>query len=74
LDAGHVYKAIDALPVTAHPMTQFTTGVMALQVSLFFNVLISIVVYHQKHFEWNTKFETTVARKKMIKFKTPLVC
>lgn len=32
--AAHVYKAIDALPVTAHPMTQFTTGVMALQVSL----------------------------------------
>nr|CAB3449200.1 unnamed protein product [Digitaria exilis] len=29
---AHVYKAIDALPVTAHPMTQFTTGVMALQV------------------------------------------
>lgn len=28
----HVYKAIDALPVTAHPMTQLTTGVMALQV------------------------------------------
>lgn len=29
---AHVYKAIDALPVTAHPMTQFATGVMALQV------------------------------------------
>ncbi|KAG0457616.1 hypothetical protein HPP92_022773 [Vanilla planifolia] len=28
----HVYKAIDALPLSAHPMTQFTTGVMALQV------------------------------------------
>ncbi|KAJ0988126.1 hypothetical protein J5N97_006482 [Dioscorea zingiberensis] len=28
----HVYKAIDALPVTAHPMTQFASGVMALQV------------------------------------------
>ncbi|XP_008805457.1 citrate synthase, mitochondrial isoform X1 [Phoenix dactylifera] len=28
----HVYKAINALPPTAHPMTQFTTGVMALQV------------------------------------------
>ncbi|ONK61903.1 uncharacterized protein A4U43_C08F34760 [Asparagus officinalis] len=28
----HVYKAIDALPINAHPMTQFTTGVMALQV------------------------------------------
>lgn len=27
----HVYKAIDALPVTAHPMTQFATGVLALQ-------------------------------------------
>ncbi|KAK4786935.1 hypothetical protein SAY86_010768 [Trapa natans] len=28
----YVYKAIDALPLTAHPMTQFATGVMALQV------------------------------------------
>ncbi|KAG1364211.1 Citrate synthase, mitochondrial [Cocos nucifera] len=28
----HVYKAINALPATAHAMTQFTTGVMALQV------------------------------------------
>ncbi|KAI0511872.1 hypothetical protein KFK09_012506 [Dendrobium nobile] len=28
----HVYKAIDSLPLSAHPMTQFTTGVMALQV------------------------------------------
>ncbi|CAN1324367.1 Citrate synthase, mitochondrial [Linum perenne] len=27
----YVFKAIDALPVSAHPMTQFTTGVMALQ-------------------------------------------
>ncbi|KAJ1375959.1 Citrate synthase, partial [Sesbania bispinosa] len=27
----YAYKAIDALPVSAHPMTQFTTGVMALQ-------------------------------------------
>ncbi|TQE08334.1 hypothetical protein C1H46_006116 [Malus baccata] len=30
----YVYKAIDALPITAHPMTQFTTGVMALQLSI----------------------------------------
>ncbi|KAG6395076.1 hypothetical protein SASPL_145667 [Salvia splendens] len=28
----HVYKTIDALPIDAHPMTQFVTGVMALQV------------------------------------------
>jgi len=27
----HVFHTIDALPVTAHPMTQFVTGVMALQ-------------------------------------------
>lgn len=32
LVADYVFKAIDALPVTAHPMTQFATGVMALQV------------------------------------------
>nr|KAJ0210215.1 hypothetical protein LSAT_V11C400172280 [Lactuca sativa] len=30
--ADHVYKAINALPITTHPMTEFTTGVMALQV------------------------------------------
>jgi citrate synthase len=28
---NHVFAAIEALPVTAHPMTQFVTGVMALQ-------------------------------------------
>ena len=28
---AHVLKTIDALPATAHPMTQFVTGVMALQ-------------------------------------------
>ena len=27
----HVFSAIDALPVTAHPMTQFVCGIMALQ-------------------------------------------
>jgi citrate synthase len=33
---GHVLKTIDALPVTAHPMTQFVTGVMALQTESIF--------------------------------------
>jgi len=28
---NHVFEAIDALPVTAHPMTMFVTGIMALQ-------------------------------------------
>ncbi len=27
----HVFQTIDALPITAHPMTMFVTGVMALQ-------------------------------------------
>lgn len=41
--AAHVYKAIDALPVTAHPMTQFTTGVMALQVSPSTSGMLSLL-------------------------------
>ena len=28
---NHVFKAIDALPLSAHPMTMYVTGVMALQ-------------------------------------------
>lgn len=28
---NHVFAAIDALPITAHPMTMFVTGIMALQ-------------------------------------------
>src|SRR3978361_1117906 len=28
---AYVFNVMDALPVTAHPMTQFVTGVMALQ-------------------------------------------
>jgi citrate synthase len=32
----HVFNTIDALPVTAHPMTQFVTGIMALQTESHF--------------------------------------
>ncbi|MDE1192735.1 MAG: citrate (Si)-synthase, eukaryotic [Arachidicoccus sp.] len=32
----HVYKTIDALPLQAHPMTQFVTGIMALQTESIF--------------------------------------
>ncbi len=28
---NHVFATIDALPITSHPMTQFVTGIMALQ-------------------------------------------
>lgn len=51
LVADYVYKAIDALPVTAHPMTQFASGVMALQVSkLIFSHSFQILVYS---FHWS---------------------
>ena len=46
--ADYVYKAIDALPVTAHPMTQFASGVMALQVCRWIfghNLLFTFVLY-----------------------------
>lgn len=33
---AHVTKTIDALPASAHPMTQFVTGVMALQTESLF--------------------------------------
>ncbi len=33
---GHVFHVIDALPITAHPMTQFVAGVMALQTESIF--------------------------------------
>ncbi len=33
---AHVFAAVDALPVSAHPMTMFVTGVMALQTESVF--------------------------------------
>ncbi|KAH7284858.1 hypothetical protein KP509_34G074100 [Ceratopteris richardii] len=34
---GHVFDAINSLPKSAHPMTQFTVGIMALQVESEFH-------------------------------------
>lgn len=33
---NHVFEAIDSLPITAHPMTMFVVGVMALQTESYF--------------------------------------
>jgi citrate synthase len=33
---AHVYAAIDALPITTHPMTQFSIGIMAMQTDSVF--------------------------------------
>ncbi|KAK9692259.1 hypothetical protein RND81_09G252100 [Saponaria officinalis] len=47
----HVYKTIDALPVTAHPMTQFATGVMALQVGSEFQKAYEKGIHKSKFWE-----------------------
>ncbi|CAM8952293.1 hypothetical protein QQ045_017905 [Rhodiola kirilowii] len=47
----HVYRAIDALPVTAHPMTQFSTGVLALQVQSEFQKAYEKGIHKSKYWE-----------------------
>ncbi|KAI3511124.1 hypothetical protein L1887_18268 [Cichorium endivia] len=55
----HVYKTIDALPVTAHPMTQFTTGVMALQVQSEFSKAYEKGIHKSKY--WEPTFEDSLS-------------
>lgn len=55
----HVYKTIDALPVTAHPMTQFTTGVMALQVQSEFQKAYEKGIHKSKY--WEPTFEDSLS-------------
>ncbi|CAN1190318.1 Pentatricopeptide repeat-containing protein At2g22070 [Linum perenne] len=47
----YAFKAIDALPVSAHPMTQFTTGVMALQVQSEFQKAYDQGIHKSKYWE-----------------------
>jgi citrate synthase len=51
---GHVFDVINAFPVTAHPMTQLTAGVMALQVhiqnSLFSSIMFLLQLF--RSFAW----------------------
>ncbi|XP_044465264.1 citrate synthase, mitochondrial [Mangifera indica] len=47
----YVYKAIDALPETAHPMTQFANGVMALQVQSEFQKAYEKGIHKSKYWE-----------------------
>ncbi|XP_071690012.1 citrate synthase, mitochondrial-like [Rutidosis leptorrhynchoides] len=55
----YVYKAIDALPVTAHPMTQFTTGVMALQVESEFSKAYEKGIHKSKY--WEPTYEDSLS-------------
>ncbi|XP_022991887.1 citrate synthase, mitochondrial-like [Cucurbita maxima] len=47
----YVYKAIDVLPVTSHPMTQFATGVMGLQVQSEFQKAYEKGIHKSKYWE-----------------------
>ncbi|XP_077253687.1 citrate synthase, mitochondrial-like [Tasmannia lanceolata] len=47
----HVYKTISSLPVTAHPMTQFATGVMALQAQSEFQKAYEKGIHKSKFWE-----------------------
>ncbi|KZV21783.1 Citrate synthase family protein [Dorcoceras hygrometricum] len=55
----HVYKTIDALPVTAHPMTQFATGVMALQVQSEFQKAYEKGIHKSKY--WEPAYEDSLS-------------
>ncbi|CAH9085494.1 unnamed protein product [Cuscuta epithymum] len=54
----HVYKTIDALPVSAHPMTQFATGVMALQVCSEFQKAYENGLHKSKY--WESTYEDSL--------------
>ncbi|KAF3632319.1 Citrate synthase, mitochondrial [Capsicum annuum] len=55
----HVYKTIDALPITAHPMTQFATGVMALQVQSEFQKAYEKGIHKSKF--WEPTYEDSMS-------------
>nr|GMD59493.1 citrate synthase, mitochondrial [Ipomoea batatas] len=55
----HVYKTIDALPVTAHPMSQFATGVMALQVNSEFQKAYEKGIHKSKL--WEPTYEDSLS-------------
>ena len=54
----HVYKTIDALPISAHPMTQFVTGIMALQTESKFAKAYSEGINKKEY--WDPIFEDAV--------------
>jgi citrate synthase len=55
---AHVFAAIDALPVTAHPMTQFVTGVMALQTESKFAAAYARGINKKDY--WDPAFEDSM--------------
>ncbi len=48
----HVFKAIDALPLTAHPMTQFVIGIMALRTETEFGKAYARGISKSEYWEY----------------------
>ncbi|KAB5540747.1 hypothetical protein DKX38_013721 [Salix brachista] len=59
LVADYVFKAIDALPITAHPMTEFATSVMALQVQSEFQKAYEKGIHKSKY--WEPMYEDSLS-------------
>jgi len=55
---NHVFATIDALPITAHPMTMFVTGVMALQTESNFAKAYATGINKKDY--WSPVFEDTM--------------
>ncbi len=55
---NHVFAAIDALPITAHPMTMFVVGVMALQTESYFSKQYSEGMNKKDY--WEAAFDDAV--------------
>jgi citrate synthase len=55
---AHAWKAIDALPIDAHPMTQFGIGVMALQTESIFAAKYSKGMNKKDY--WDAAFEDSM--------------
>lgn len=54
----HVFKAIDALPVDAHPMTQFSVGILAMQNTSHFAQRYSMGMNKTEY--WDATYEDTM--------------
>ena len=55
---NHVFAAIEALPVSAHPMTQFVTGIMALQTESTFAKRYAAGMSKKDY--WDAAFDDTM--------------
>lgn len=54
----HVFKAVDALPIDAHPMTQFSVGIMAMQNTSVFAQRYTMGMNKTEY--WDATYEDTM--------------